>query len=363
MTTISVPTIADAVARYQREYDRYLKLCARVADICRYEIIEANAIRAHVTFRAKGAKSLENKLRKFSQTGRKTMPTVDAVFEQVRDLAAVRVATYVQTDESKVTEAICRRFVGLNGGAVEIDLKDKHATNPENFYRATHLEVFLPAQDIVGTYTNVDGVPCEIQVCSMMAHVWNEIEHDIGYKPTGELSALEKSTLVNIGHLTRSGDGMISQLLAATDARNAEQTTAFTDVYDFVARARRWFAGVEFATNAGQLYEELQVLRLNTPAGIQKQIGDLASVTERSLAEIRALHASLQERGETRYELDENSADRLLVLLLPKVAQHIVSNHPTGRGVGGPTRISWFAGRYVDIVSTGTSASPVQESK
>ena len=51
----------------------------------------------------------------------------------------------------------------------------------------------------------------------------------------------EKTTLVNIGHLTRSGDGMISQLLAATDARNAEQVTAFTDVYDFVARARRWF--------------------------------------------------------------------------------------------------------------------------
>ena len=36
------------------------------------------------------------------------MPTVDSVFDQVRDLAAVRVATYVQTDERKVAEAICR---------------------------------------------------------------------------------------------------------------------------------------------------------------------------------------------------------------------------------------------------------------
>jgi ppGpp synthetase/RelA/SpoT-type nucleotidyltranferase len=361
--TTSEPTIAEAVARYQREYDRYLKLCSRVADICRYEIVEANAIRAHVTFRAKGPKSLEAKLRKFAQTGKKSMPTVDAVFAQVRDLAAVRVATYVQTDERKVTEAISKRFAGGNGAGVVIDLKDRHATDPKNFYRATHLEVCLPAQDIVGTYSNVDGVPCEIQVCSMMAHVWNEIEHDIGYKPTGELSELEKTTLVNIGHLTRSGDGMISQLLSATDARNAEQITVFTDVYDFVARARRWFPSTDFAMNAGPLFEELQLLRLNTPAGIQKQIGDLASVGERSRAELTALHASLQQRGETRYELEENSADRLLVLLLPKVAQHIVSNHPTGRGVGGPTRISWFASRYLDVVSTSAIGPSVQESR
>src|SRR5262245_59885227 len=131
--TVSEPTIAAAVARYQREYERYLKLCSRVADICRYEIIEANAIRAHVTFRAKGAKSLENKLRKFAQTGKKAMPTIDSVFDQVRDLAAVRVATYVQTDEGKVTEAICRRFAGPGGSSVLVDLKDKHTTNPENF--------------------------------------------------------------------------------------------------------------------------------------------------------------------------------------------------------------------------------------
>lgn len=357
--TISEPTISEAVARYRREYDRYLKLCSRVADICRYDIVEANAIRAHVTFRAKGPKSLEAKLRKFAQTGKKSMPTADSVFDHVRDLAAVRVATYVQTDERKVTDAISKRFA-RGSGTLVVDLKDKHAIDPQNFYRATHLEVYLPAQDLVGTYSNVDGVPCEIQVCSMMAHVWNEIEHDIGYKPTGDLSELERTTLVTIGHLTRSGDGMISQLLAATDARNAEQITAFTDVYDFVARARRWFQGVDFATNAGPLFEELELLRLNTPVGLQKQIGNIASAGEHSLVALRALQGSLQQRGETRYVLEENSADRLLVLLLPKVAQHIVSNHPTGRGVGGPTRISWFAARYLDPVSASTGTSTAQ---
>ena len=41
--------VADAVARYDRERDRYLKLAARVADICRADIVEANAIRGTST--------------------------------------------------------------------------------------------------------------------------------------------------------------------------------------------------------------------------------------------------------------------------------------------------------------------------
>ena len=54
--TISEDTIKNAVLRYHREYDRYLKLSARVAEICRFEIVEGNAIRAQVTFRAKSPK-------------------------------------------------------------------------------------------------------------------------------------------------------------------------------------------------------------------------------------------------------------------------------------------------------------------
>ena len=84
--TISDETIKEAVRRYHREYDRYLKLCARVADICRSEVIEGNAIRAQVTSRAKSPKSLEGKLRRFSAAGKNVMPDVESVFEQVRDL-------------------------------------------------------------------------------------------------------------------------------------------------------------------------------------------------------------------------------------------------------------------------------------
>src|SRR5438874_12793645 len=109
--TISDDTIKKAVQRYHREYDRYLKLCARVAEICRIEVVEGNAIRAQVTSRAKSPKNLEGKLRRFAVTGEKRMPDVDSVFEQIRDMAAVRIATYEQHHESQVVELVCKRFV------------------------------------------------------------------------------------------------------------------------------------------------------------------------------------------------------------------------------------------------------------
>ena len=94
-------------------------------------------------------------------------------------------------------EEIKKLFNGPNGGPVDVDKKDSTG----HFYRATHCQVALKAEDLLEPFDNLEGLTCEIQVCSMMAHVWNEIEHDIGYKPTGELSDLERATLVNIGHL------------------------------------------------------------------------------------------------------------------------------------------------------------------
>ena len=87
--TISGDTIKNAVFRYHREYDRYLKLSARVEEICRFEVVEGNASRAQVTFRAKSPKSLEGKLRRFAASGKRDLTNVQSVFDAVRDLAAV----------------------------------------------------------------------------------------------------------------------------------------------------------------------------------------------------------------------------------------------------------------------------------
>ncbi len=347
--TISDETIKEAVRRYHREYDRYLKLCARVAEICRSEVIEGNAIRAQVTSRAKSPKSLEGKLRRFAAAGKKVMPDVESVFDQVRDLAAVRIATYEQRHEDQVVQAVCERFGGPDGGSPECERKDKNLQNPTNFYRATHIEVFLPPADVVGTYSNVANVPCEVQVCSMMAHVWNEIEHDLGYKPmAGSLSEQEQSLLVTLGQSVRVGDGTIASLFAETERRQKEQGGAFIDVYDFVARVRQWFPDTDFGRNAGALFEAIQPIRLVTPDGIRKQVDLPEPMTEAARTAVADLSGKLVAGGHTRFRLEPNSSDLLFVLLLPKIGNYLRASLIEA-GTEGIARLLWFAERYREL--------------
>jgi len=347
--TISEDTIKNAVLRYHREYDRYLKLSARVAEICRFEIVEGNAIRAQVTFRAKSPKSLEGKLRRFAASGKKELPNVQSVFDAVRDLAAVRIATYEQRHEDQVIQLVCKRFVDLKGGAPCSERKDKNTADNNNFYRATHVEAFLPEADVIGTYANVSDVPCEIQVCSMMAHVWNEIEHDLGYKPlTSSLSEQECGLLVSLGFAVRQGDITIGNLFSETERRQREHGGVFTDVYDFVARVRGWFPDVDFGRNAGPLYEALQPVRLVSPEGIRRLIAAPEPMTEPAQKALDEFTVKLAVQGEARFTLDRNSSDLLLVLLLPQLARHIISS--SGDAVSdGVARLRWFASRFQEL--------------
>ena len=119
--------------------------------------------------------SLEGKLPSLRRIRQEGTAECAIVFDSVRDLAAVRIATYEQRHEEQVVQLVCKRFVDLKGSAPASERKDKNAADNRNFYRATH--VGIPAEaDVIGTYANVSDVPCEIQVCSMMAHVWNEVE-------------------------------------------------------------------------------------------------------------------------------------------------------------------------------------------
>jgi hypothetical protein len=274
----------------------------------------------------------------------------------VGDLAAVRISTYENGSQEKVVQEIEKRFTAPSGTKIEFERKDKHAGDAANFYRAIHCHAFLRSEDLVGTY-NLGATRCEIQICSMMSHVWNEIEHDLGYKPlSGDLSKPERDTLITLGHLTRAGDGVISQLLDATNARQEELEGQFEDVYDFVARMRKWFSK-EFANYAGQLFEELRTLGITTPKEIEALIGDRTGVAERASTALAEFNAELKRRSELRYMLEEDSSDLLLVLLLPTQAKRITENHPTGRGIGGPPRIAWIAARYQSGRTGGNNAS------
>jgi len=159
------------------------------------------------------AKTRESVKKKIDSKYRQELNSVDEAFERIGDLAAVRVLTYVEDDRDTVVDLIKDAFDPPEGKEeIEIDRKD--IGGDETFYRATHCQVSMPKDHLVGTYENLGGLSCEIQVCSMLAHIWNELEHDLVYKPQGgNPSSDEKELLKILGNQTLAGDGVIIQLL------------------------------------------------------------------------------------------------------------------------------------------------------
>lgn len=344
---ISESVIVESVARYDRERDRYIKLASRVADLCRTAVVEDNAIRAQVTSRTKTIKSFENKLRRLSRRPDKNYATVDEVFAQVGDFAGVRIATYRPEDEVRVADAVASLFCGPEGGAIDVDPKDKLKPAAGQFYRATHCQVHISAAELIGNYENLRGASCEIQICSMMAHVWNEIEHDIGYKPEGDgPSDAELGLLEALGHLTRAGDAAITRLLAANIARMAVQTGDFADVHDFAARLRPNFPSADLSVNAGPAFEAATILDLTSAEKIDQATAGAAFNIKDAGEAIKDFNAYLEKADRSELGLNGASSDLALIALLkigaPQIEEALAPNGRTAR----PGRLHALARAY-----------------
>lgn len=83
--------IEDFLARYRKEYDFYDQSARLVAQIVESNL-QAAGIRCIVTSRAKSVDRLEAKVRE--RTRNKEYESVDAIFNDIVDLAGVRIALY-----------------------------------------------------------------------------------------------------------------------------------------------------------------------------------------------------------------------------------------------------------------------------
>lgn len=284
--------------------------------------------------------------------------TVDDALGRVTDLAGVRISAYLEVDRDKIVEEIKKQFEGPNGEPVDVEKKDQDG----HFYRATHCQVALKQEDLIEPFDNLEGLTCEIQVCSLLAHVWNELEHDLVYKPTtGQLSGREKESLNILGNLTLSGDVVIKQLFAANTERikQAQDDAApFQDVYDFVARIRDDFPDTsDFGSNAGQLFEDLIALGFDTPSKVRDQF-----LTDdyigRSAHLLGQLQQYLEQQHDDTVQVESQSSDSLLVLLLDTHGDQVLGQHPMGRGRGRPPRIASFANRFKQMKDQQPVAPP-----
>jgi ppGpp synthetase/RelA/SpoT-type nucleotidyltranferase len=194
--------IDDALARYGREHHRYLELADLVASRCR-RLAERAGIPATVQWRVKSPERVRTKLERLAAKGI-AGAGVEGL-DVLGDLAGVRIATWVEADRPRTMEMIRGAFA-----QVEVEVKDR----PGSFYRATHCQITLAPGDDAGATEELTGLSCEVQVCSLLAHVCNEVEHGLVYAGSREPSVEERAMLDALGRLADAGDAFLTVLLA-----------------------------------------------------------------------------------------------------------------------------------------------------
>ncbi|WP_421477825.1 hypothetical protein [Agrobacterium tumefaciens] len=366
--TLSQQMIIDCTNEYHKSIDRLAKLVRVAVERLEAEL-KRHKIMARVTGRVKSRDSLHKKLEKWSLQLNKTglFNTKHDVFSLVGDLAAIRVMTYVEQDRERVA-AIAREIFSPRAGKDDFEYEVKESSprikdDDANYYRATHLQVCLRASDLQGDNSNLKEDHCELQITSMLAHVWNEIEHDIVYK--GDKTVLneeERSALESLGLLTKSGDNIIVSLINANVRREAADqrklslaseeivgVQALSDTLHDYYGSSLFGRSIDYWKNADALFQALQHLNLVYP----KDIFSILSPSHLHYVlktEIPAFKKFSTKQNFYKPIVAPDTCDLLLIGLIAKHYTDLTKQAHVGRGPK-PRQLN-FALRWEAFVSS-----------
>ena len=160
--------VEERIRRYSRERTLYEEFAEQVLNILKAIIKQEypDIKIASYSKRAKEVESLRKKLRKDKYNEN----------SEITDLAGVRIITYSKKDILLIVGIIKRIF--------DVDIEnsvDKTLTlgSDKVGYRGNHYIVSF-SEDRVRMLENkkFEGLKCEIQVTSLIAHTWSEITHE-----------------------------------------------------------------------------------------------------------------------------------------------------------------------------------------
>jgi ppGpp synthetase/RelA/SpoT-type nucleotidyltranferase len=103
--------LEDFIGRYRREQDFYEQAARLVAQALESRV-QAEGIRAIISYRAKNVTRLEPKVR--DRAGHKNYTSVDDIYNDIVDLAGARVALYFPGQREHVGRLIADTFVVMN---------------------------------------------------------------------------------------------------------------------------------------------------------------------------------------------------------------------------------------------------------
>jgi ppGpp synthetase/RelA/SpoT-type nucleotidyltranferase len=264
--------------QYTKEYDYFYELAKRVANICE-TLLQRNGIHAVVTYRAKRPDSLKEKLIKRNEI--KKYECIEQIYQDIADLAGVRIANYFPGDRGEIARLIEAEF---------ITEKTKYFPNPEittpfmlsykrRFagYDAIHFRIRIKDVRLEDSKKRFSQSLVEIQIASALMHAWAEVEHDLAYKPkVGGLSEEEHRILDELNGMVLSGEIALERLQKAFNQRISKIQHSFNNHYELAALIREKIVMESpynsYMGRADILYRFLQKINKDKPKDICRYI-------------------------------------------------------------------------------------------
>lgn len=218
--------IDDFISQYNKQFDFYQKLSQIISNKLEDELIK-RGIKAIVNNRAKRPDSLKEKI--IIRDKEKKYPTPQDIFNDIIDLAGIRVSLYFPTEREVVDEVVNDIFIVIKK---KVFPDKQYMPKPEkrfSGYWANHYHVKIKEEASTKRYSDTIA---EIQVASVLMHAWSEVEHDLVYKPfSGDLSREELAILDEINGLVLSGEIALERLQKAI-AERTKKKNDITDKYE-----------------------------------------------------------------------------------------------------------------------------------
>ena len=248
-------------------------------------------------------------------------------FQEITDLAGVRVITFYQDSVPHVVDIIRREFV-----VDEIRSLDKFDDlGAEEFgYRSIHLIVSLPeSRTKLEEWKRFAGLQAEIQIRSILQHAWANMSHKFEYKVTAQAPRELRRQLFRLSALLELADEEFKTLLDQTrelsqEYRDEVQRGQFNlplnldSLREFIhqnVEVKQWEqfgidVGMEpfpspeiarkyFATGLEILLLTLQAANISTIAEFES----LFSQFDQQKAQLQKFVSLIKEQGETVHSL------------------------------------------------------------
>ena len=185
---------------YEEKRALYVLLAPKVEGIIRESLDQDKIPYDSVTSRAKSLESFTSKAKKDKYS--------DPINE-IKDLAGIRVITYLESDVQKVAEIVEKLFVIDKSNSID---QSKLLGSDRVGYRSVHyIAEFTKTRCKLPEFKLFKNLPFEIQIRSLLQHAWAEIEHDRNYKFIGKLpTELERRFYLVAGMLESADREFVS---------------------------------------------------------------------------------------------------------------------------------------------------------